>query len=152
MLNLLRFAPDGRASYEEYSRRAAAFLRQYGGELLYAGDGDTPLVAAQGQAWDAVLLVRYTSREAFSRMVADPGYREITSLRSRALDEASRPPRGRDERGDAHRHRDGDAFAGVESTRTRGYFLGPTRCRRRCAFLSGLSRPCSTRNWCAPRP
>ncbi|MFI7345855.1 DUF1330 domain-containing protein [Streptomyces sp. NPDC049936] len=92
MLNLLRFAPDGRASYEEYSRRAAAFLRQYGGELLYAGDGDTPLVAAQGQAWDAVLLVRYPSREAFSRMVADPGYREITSLRSRALDEAVLQP------------------------------------------------------------
>ncbi|MFC9059108.1 DUF1330 domain-containing protein [Streptomyces sp. NPDC057074] len=92
MLNLLRFAPDGRAPYEEYSRRAAAFLRQYGGELLYAGDGDTPLVAAQGQAWDAVLLVRYPSREAFSRMVADPGYREITSLRSRALDEAVLQP------------------------------------------------------------
>ncbi|MFE2357050.1 DUF1330 domain-containing protein [Streptomyces parvulus] len=92
MLNLLRFAPDGRASYEEYSRRAAAFLRQYGGEVLYAGDGDTPLVAAQGQAWDAVLLVRYPSREAFSRMVADPGYREITSLRSHALDEAVLQP------------------------------------------------------------
>ncbi|MFG3133783.1 DUF1330 domain-containing protein [Streptomyces tendae] len=92
MLNLLRFAPDGRASYEEYSRRAAAFLRQYGGELLYAGDGDTPLVAAHGQAWDAVLLVRYPSREAFSRMVADPGYREITRLRTRALTEAVLQP------------------------------------------------------------
>ncbi|MCZ9336434.1 hypothetical protein NGM37_01440, partial [Streptomyces sp. TRM76130] len=55
MLNLLRFAPDGRAAYQEYSRRAALFLRRYGGELLYAGDGDAPLVAEQGQAWDAVL-------------------------------------------------------------------------------------------------
>ncbi|MBQ0878276.1 MULTISPECIES: DUF1330 domain-containing protein [Streptomyces] len=92
MLNLLRFAPDGREAYEEYSRRAAAFLRQYGGELLYAGDGDTPLVAAHAQAWDAVLLVRYPSREAFSRMVADPGYREITPLRTRALDETVLQP------------------------------------------------------------
>ncbi|MFJ8184599.1 DUF1330 domain-containing protein [Streptomyces sp. NPDC096105] len=92
MLNLLRFAPDGRTSYEEYSRRAAVFLRQHGGELLYAGDGDTPLVAGQGQAWDAVLLVRYPSREAFVRMVTDPGYQEITRLRSRALTEAVLQP------------------------------------------------------------
>ncbi|MEV8129354.1 DUF1330 domain-containing protein [Streptomyces sp. NPDC085944] len=92
MLNLLRFAADGRASYEEYSRRAAAFLRQYGGELLYAGDGNEALVAEEGQAWDAVLLVRYPSREAFSRMVTDPGYREISRLRSRALAEAVLQP------------------------------------------------------------
>ncbi|GAA3494971.1 DUF1330 domain-containing protein [Streptomyces prasinosporus] len=92
MLNLLRFAPDGRASYEEYSRRAAAFLKRYGGELLYAGDGGTPLVAEDGQAWDAVLLVRYPDRAAFSRMVADPEYQEITDLRSRALTEAVLQP------------------------------------------------------------
>ncbi|MFG2682093.1 DUF1330 domain-containing protein [Streptomyces sp. NPDC048392] len=103
MLNLLRFSPDGRASYEEYSRRAAVFLRKYGGELLYAGDGGTPLVAEQGQAWDAVLLVRYPSREAFSAMVADPEYQQITTLRTGALAEAVLQPtapwtQGRDTR------------------------------------------------------
>ena len=92
MLNLLRFAPGGRALYQEYSRAAARFLAEYGGELLYAGDGGTPLVAEEGQDWDAVLLVHYPSREAFSRMVADPGYQEITSLRSRALAEAVLQP------------------------------------------------------------
>ncbi|MFE6305608.1 DUF1330 domain-containing protein [Nocardiopsis sp. NPDC057823] len=92
MLNLLRFAPGGRASYQEYSRLASRFLAEYGGELLYAGDGATPLVAEEGQAWDAVLLVRYPSREAFGRMIADPGYREITALRSRALAEAVLQP------------------------------------------------------------
>ncbi|MEU3255120.1 DUF1330 domain-containing protein [Streptomyces sp. NPDC006997] len=92
MLNLLRFAPGGRALYAEYSRQAAEFLKRYGGELLYAGDGHPPLVAEAGQDWDAVLLVRYPSREAFSRMVADPGYREITELRTRALTEAVLQP------------------------------------------------------------
>ncbi|MEV5641602.1 DUF1330 domain-containing protein [Streptomyces flaveolus] len=92
MLNLLRFAPGGRASYAEYSRRTAEFLHRYGGELLYAGDGGTPLVAEDGQAWDAVLLVRYPSREAFGRMVADPGYQEVTALRSGALAEAVLQP------------------------------------------------------------
>jgi uncharacterized protein (DUF1330 family) len=92
MLNLLRFTPDGRASYDEYSRRAGRFLKRHGAELLYAGDGGTPLVAEEGQAWDAVLVVRYPSRAAFSRMVADPEYQEITGLRSRALAEAVLQP------------------------------------------------------------
>lgn len=92
MLNLLRFVPGGRASYAEYSRRAGHFLKKYGGELLYAGEGTAPLVAEEGQDWDAVLLVRYPSREAFSRMVSDPGYQEITHLRSQALSEAVLQP------------------------------------------------------------
>ncbi|WP_340557105.1 DUF1330 domain-containing protein [Streptomyces sp. GSL17-111] len=92
MLNLLRFAPGGRTLYGEYTRRTAAFLARYGGELLYSGDGETPLVAERGQAWDAVLLVRYPDRQAFSRMVADPEYQEITGLRTRALSEAVLQP------------------------------------------------------------
>ncbi|RNL86902.1 DUF1330 domain-containing protein [Halostreptopolyspora alba] len=92
MLNLLRFTPNGRASYEEYSRQAARFLKRYGAEVVYAGDGTSPLVAEEGQDWDAVLLVRYPSREAFSRMVADPEYQEITGLRSGALAEAVLQP------------------------------------------------------------
>lgn len=92
MLNLLRFAPGGRPSYEEYSRKAAPFLRKYGAELLYAGDGALPLVGEDGQDWDAVLIVRYPDRKAFSRMVADPEYQEITRLRSRALSEAVLQP------------------------------------------------------------
>jgi uncharacterized protein (DUF1330 family) len=86
MLNLLRFRPGGRACYEEYARHlAATFLPRYGARVIYAGDGSTPLVAGQGQAWDAVLLVRYPSREASSGMVADPDYQQVTHLRTEAL-------------------------------------------------------------------
>ncbi|GHD17097.1 hypothetical protein GCM10007147_05890 [Nocardiopsis kunsanensis] len=92
MLNLVRFAPGGRPSYEEYSRKAVGFLRKYGAELLYAGDGATPLVAEDGQDWDAVLIVRYPDRETFSRMVADPEYQKVSRLRSQALSEAVLQP------------------------------------------------------------
>ncbi|QBI55492.1 DUF1330 domain-containing protein [Streptomonospora litoralis] len=92
MLNLLRFAPGGRSSYAEYSRQAARFLERYGAEVIYAGDGASPLVAEEGQAWDAVLLVRYPDRATFSRMVADPEYQEITGLRSGGLTEAVLQP------------------------------------------------------------
>lgn len=89
MLNLLRFADGGRESYAQYARALSeTFLPRYGAEVLYAGDGSTVLVAEPGQEWDAVLLVRYPSRAAFSRMVADPEYQQVTHLRSQALTEA----------------------------------------------------------------
>ena len=89
MLNLLRFRPGGEVSYQEYSRHVSErFLERYGAEVLYSGKGSTALVAEDGQTWDAVLLVRYPSREAFSRMVADPEYQEVTHLRTEALAEA----------------------------------------------------------------
>lgn len=89
MLNLLRFAEGGREAYASYAEALeTTFLPRYGAEVLYAGDGSTPLVGDAGQTWDAVLLVRYPSREAFSRMVADPEYQQVTQLRTRALTEA----------------------------------------------------------------
>ena len=45
-------------------------------------------MAEPGQEWDAVLVVRYPSRRAFSDMLRDPGYQEGTQLRSGALVEA----------------------------------------------------------------
>ena len=89
MLNLLRYGEGGRERYATYARALQeTFLPRYGAEVLYAGDGSTALVADQGQSWDAVLLVRYPTREAFSRMVADPEYQEVTRHRTEALEEA----------------------------------------------------------------
>src|SRR5687768_8068850 len=49
MLNLLRFAEGGRESYDQYAEALSeTFLPRYGGEVLYAGDGGTPVVAEQG--------------------------------------------------------------------------------------------------------
>jgi hypothetical protein len=50
MLNLLRFADGGRESYATYSRAVEqTFLPRYGGEVVYAGDGGTPLVAEEAR-------------------------------------------------------------------------------------------------------
>ncbi|HET6507779.1 MAG TPA: DUF1330 domain-containing protein [Baekduia sp.] len=94
MLNLLRFKPGGgRESYNQYSRAIVPFLEQVGGEVVYFGDTSTPLVQPPaGNDWDAVLLVRYPSRRAFSQMVADPDYQAITHLRTEALDAAVLQP------------------------------------------------------------
>lgn len=88
MLNLLRFAEQGRASYASYTEGVLPLLARYGGEVIYAGDGSTALVADKGQAWDAVVLVRYPSRARFLEMVADPELKRVATLRTAALSEA----------------------------------------------------------------
>lgn len=94
MLNLLRFKPDGgRERYAEYANAIIPFLNKVGGEVVYLGDTATPLVKPDADAsWDAVLLVRYPNRQAFSAMVADPDYQQITHLRTTALDAAVLQP------------------------------------------------------------
>ena len=88
MLNLLKFREDGRASYAEYADKIRRFLDELGAEVLYLGDTSTTLVAPEAHDWDAVLLVRYPSRKAFSQMVANPDYQQITALRTNALTDA----------------------------------------------------------------
>jgi uncharacterized protein (DUF1330 family) len=88
MLNLLRFKEGKRESYEEYARLIQPFLEECGAQIVYVGDLSTVLVAPESHKWDAVLIVRYPSRQAFSAMVADPNYQEITGLRTEALSDA----------------------------------------------------------------
>lgn len=88
MLNLLRYADGGASSYAEYAARIGPFLARVGAEVVYFGDSGTALVAPDDWEWDAVLLVRYPSRAAFTAMVADPEYQQITGLRTVALDAA----------------------------------------------------------------
>ena len=88
MLNLLRYKEDGGQKYEEYARRIRPFLDDIGAEVVFVGDLSTVVVAPKEHQWDAVLLVRYPSRQAFSSMVADPNYQEITGLRTESLEDA----------------------------------------------------------------
>ena len=88
MLNLLKYRAGGEESYDAYSSALKDYLPTIGAEVLYAGDCSTSLVAPSSWDWDAVLIVRYPSRQVFSAMVSDPAYQEVTHLRSEALSEA----------------------------------------------------------------
>jgi uncharacterized protein (DUF1330 family) len=94
MLNLLRFHPDGgRERYAEYLAVAGPLVNRYGAEIVYVGDGLPALSAEDGQAWDAVALVRYPNRQAFASMAQDPDYREKAGpLRQASLSEAVLQP------------------------------------------------------------
>jgi len=89
MLNMLKYKTDGgRESYGEYSAKVMSFLEAVGGEVLFAGEAATALVAPDGWDWDSVILVRYPSRAKFLEMVMNPDYQAITQLRTEGLDEA----------------------------------------------------------------
>ncbi|WP_413806373.1 DUF1330 domain-containing protein [Streptomyces sp. OE57] len=94
MLNLLRFRPDGgRESYQRYMEALGPEIHgRYGLHVEYLGNGGRALVAEDGQAWDAVLLVRYPSRQAFADMARDPDYRAVAHLRAEALVESVLQP------------------------------------------------------------
>ena len=92
MLNLLRFVDGGRVRYDDYIAHFRRTSGRFGAEIVYYGYGRTAIVAEAGQEWDAVLLVRYPSRRAFSEMVRDPEYQAGTHLRSEALIEAVLQP------------------------------------------------------------
>jgi uncharacterized protein (DUF1330 family) len=88
MLNLLKYGDAGEQSYRAYSAALEDYLPSIGAEVLYVGDCSTVLVAPASWDWDAVLIVRYPSRQAFSAMVRDPAYQAVTHLRTEALTEA----------------------------------------------------------------
>lgn len=92
MLNLLRFAEGGAERYAEYLAHFTPHAEAVGAKVLYYGHGADPVVAEDGQAWDAVLLVSYPSRQAFSDMVRNPEYQKGTHLRTEALTEAVLQP------------------------------------------------------------
>ncbi|MQA16548.1 MAG: DUF1330 domain-containing protein [Pseudonocardiaceae bacterium] len=92
MLNLLRFAPGGAQRYREYLEHFRPQAERFGARVLYYGQGGSAIVAEAGQEWDAVLLVHYPSRRAFSDMVRDPDYQQGSHLRSEALVEAVLQP------------------------------------------------------------
>lgn len=85
MMNLLRFVQGGRGLYESYLRAVQPSLAKVSATIVYGGVCGPPLIAESGEAWDALLVVRYPSRAAFLQMAGDPAYREIAHLRTEAL-------------------------------------------------------------------
>ena len=75
MINLLQFnQPDGVERYERYARAVQPHLERVGATAIYAGTSEA-LVIGEGLRpwWDAVLVVRYPTRQAFMDMVTGEG-------------------------------------------------------------------------------
>lgn len=86
MINLLKFAPDGAASYERYGKEVQPHLEKVGASVLYSGTPSQVVIGAEATPWwDAIVVVQYPSRNAFIAMVTDPGYQAVGAHRTNAL-------------------------------------------------------------------
>lgn len=90
MLNLLRFrevadysvapnlAPEspisGAEAYRRYIEHTLPHLERSGGSLLFLGKGGNFLIGPTDERWDAALLVRQSSVEAFMAFASDAEY------------------------------------------------------------------------------
>ncbi|MFF4102715.1 DUF1330 domain-containing protein [Streptomyces sp. NPDC001903] len=85
MLNLLKFSdrPEEYGRYEELVRER---LADVGAELRWVGLVEHLVVGDPAlDGWDAVALVAYPSKEAFTRMVTSSQYQEAAGYRDRGL-------------------------------------------------------------------
>jgi hypothetical protein len=108
MLNLLRFRPvadysaspelagaspmTGEDAYRLYVQHTLPFLRQSGGEVIFYGRGGAFLIGPSEERWDAVLLVRQASVEAFLAFAENPAYLSGMGHRIAALEDSRMLP------------------------------------------------------------
>lgn len=102
MLNLLKFLdqatyPDGfdsapcsgkEAYFERYGPASLPWVADAGAEVLFAGNVAGILIGPVNEYWDATIIVRYPSIEAFVQMVTAPEYQELSVHRTASLEDS----------------------------------------------------------------
>jgi uncharacterized protein (DUF1330 family) len=104
MLNLLRFrevadysaspelAPEvpmsGREAFQRYVEHTKPYLKESGGELIFLGMGGLFLIGPHDEYWDATMLVRQHSVEAFLTFASHQSYLAGIGYRTAALEDS----------------------------------------------------------------
>jgi len=85
LMNLLRFSEGGDKTFQEYVRHCQKHGPRFGVEFVYLGKSSYVVVAEEGQAWDAVWLVRYPNPKAFFEILHDADFKAGFHLRGDSL-------------------------------------------------------------------
>jgi uncharacterized protein (DUF1330 family) len=104
MLNLLRFraiadytaspelAPassiSGAEAYERYFQHTLPFLTASGGEVVFRGTAGEYLIGPAAERWDAVMLIRQSSPDAFLQFASNADYLAGMGHRTAALEDS----------------------------------------------------------------
>jgi len=98
MINLVRFRdiagyPDdspnagisGRDAYKLYSTELLPIISELGAEMTWSAKPIGHLMVPSDIEWDRIFHITWPSRAAFTAMVTNPEYREISTHRTAAL-------------------------------------------------------------------
>jgi len=104
MLNLLRFRPiadysatpnlapptpiTGGAAYRLYIEHTLPYLERSGGEIVFLGRGGSFVIGPSDERWDAAVLVRQSSVEAFMAFASNSEYMSGMGHRLAALEDS----------------------------------------------------------------
>lgn len=93
MLNILKFKSkvdggeeSGLKAYKRYGAKAAKFLEEASGKVLFAGEVKNTVIGDMEDQPHQILLVEYPSVKHFLNMVMSPEYQAITKDRTIALE------------------------------------------------------------------
>ena len=85
MFNALWFkAAGGAAKYTEYLQAAGPFVAKHGGKSDASYQPEQAIIGEFDA--DLVFMVEWPNTEAFTSLIQDPGYQEISHLRDEAID------------------------------------------------------------------
>jgi uncharacterized protein (DUF1330 family) len=65
---------SGREAYQRYGMVAMQHVASCGGGIVWMGAQKFAFIGGPEQDWDEIVCVRYPSREAFLKMIANPEY------------------------------------------------------------------------------
>ena len=92
MINLLKFYNasldgdgTGREAYARYGVLAEPFVEKHGGKMIWAGDTAEHLIGDIAYGWDAVLLVKWPTRQKLMDLAGDEDYQAIAHHRENGL-------------------------------------------------------------------
>jgi len=97
MVNLLKFKEraeyeDGRATdlsgreaYRIYGRGVSTLIRDFGGEITFAGDVTFLALGQVQDLWDEVAIAKYPNRAALLEMSSSPEWQKIAVHRAAGL-------------------------------------------------------------------
>lgn len=77
---------SGREAYQRYGMVAIQHVTGLGGGVVWMGAQKFVFIGGPEQDWDEVVCVRYPSRAAFLKMIADPGYLAASYHRDAGLE------------------------------------------------------------------
>lgn len=93
MLNLLKFKSKvettgltGKEQYQKYMEAAYPYFMKVNAKITFQGKPQLTLIGPQTNEWDKVLIVEYSAKADFIKMITMPGY--PAKMRVEALEDS----------------------------------------------------------------